>query len=147
MGKSNNGVFLNAAAGLLRHLAIPLTNRETLFGQGNHLRNVAQLYADDSLEQVQIAGLQLTRQVITGMPQRAQGLIDGGGENGYVLRARASIPVLRRGILLTWVQCTNSGHDYRSFHTDIQRSNKARSRTINCHTAAESTVAQPLRGP
>lgn len=79
LGISNDGVFLNAAAGLLRHLAVPLKNREAFFGRPEYIGDIAHLYTDVSLEQVQVGGLQLTRQIITGIPDRAQRLIEQGG--------------------------------------------------------------------
>lgn len=75
LGTSNESVFLNAAAGLLRHLAIPMSNRERLFGSSKCLRQIAHLYTDITLEQIQLAGLQLTRQILTGMRERTQRFI------------------------------------------------------------------------
>lgn len=81
---SNESVFLNAAAGLLRHLAIPMANREQYFDDPEYLQNVAHLYTDVTLEQVQIAGLQLTRQMLTAMPERTQRFISQQDSSAYV---------------------------------------------------------------
>jgi len=79
LGSSNDSMFLNAAAGLLRHLAIPMENRELFFGEEETLQQVAHLYTDVTLEQVQVAGLQLTRQVLANMAERTQRFIEQHG--------------------------------------------------------------------
>lgn len=76
LGKSSESIFLNAAAGLLRHLAVPLKNREAYFDSPQLLQQIAHLYTDVTLEQVQIAGLQLTRQILTAMPERTKRFIE-----------------------------------------------------------------------
>lgn len=84
LGKSNESVFLNAAAGLLRHLAIPQKSRELFFGSPEHLEHVSHLYTHVTLEQVQLAGLQLTRQILMGMPERTQRLVLQQDTSPYV---------------------------------------------------------------
>lgn len=75
LGTSSETIFLNAAAGLLRHLATPMTNRELYFGDAEFLQQVAHLYTEATLDQVQTGGLQLIRQMISNIPERAEGMI------------------------------------------------------------------------
>lgn len=70
LNTSNDTAFLNAASGLLRHLATPLKNREDLFDNESYLRAAQRLYTDVSLEQVQVGGLALTRQIVSNMKPR-----------------------------------------------------------------------------
>ncbi|KAL1301762.1 hypothetical protein AAFC00_005960 [Neodothiora populina] len=77
LGSSNESVFQNAAAGLLRHIAIPLENRRRCFGLPEHLNFVAHLYMGSTLEQIQVGGLQLTRQMLKDMPEGVQRLVSG----------------------------------------------------------------------
>ena len=79
LGSSNDSMFLNAAAGLLRHLAIPMRNRELFFGEEETLQQVAHLYTDVTLEQVQVAGLQLTRQILANMAERTRRFVEQHG--------------------------------------------------------------------
>ncbi|KAG9593954.1 hypothetical protein KCU77_g6359, partial [Aureobasidium melanogenum] len=70
LGRSNDSAFLNAASGLLRHLATPMQNRERYFADAEYLRSTRHLYTDISLEQVQMGGLALTRQILANMKSR-----------------------------------------------------------------------------
>jgi len=70
LGRSNDSAFLNAASGLLRHLATPLQNRERYFADPEYLHSTKHLYTDVSLEQVQMGGLALTRQMLANMKPR-----------------------------------------------------------------------------
>ncbi|KAI4716088.1 hypothetical protein E4T48_07749 [Aureobasidium sp. EXF-10727] len=70
LGRSNDSAFLNAASGLLRHLATPMQNRERYFADAEYLQSTRHLYTDISLEQVQMGGLALTRQMLANMKSR-----------------------------------------------------------------------------
>ncbi|KAK6007338.1 hypothetical protein QM012_006346 [Aureobasidium pullulans] len=70
LARSNDSAFLNAASGLLRHLATPMHNRERYFANPDYLRSTRHLYTDISLEQVQMGGLALTRQMLANMKSR-----------------------------------------------------------------------------
>ena len=70
LGRSNDSAFLNAASGLLRHLSTPLQNRERYFADPEYLQSIKHLYTDISLEQVQMGGLALTRQMLANMKSR-----------------------------------------------------------------------------
>ncbi|KAH0009848.1 hypothetical protein KCU78_g10553, partial [Aureobasidium melanogenum] len=70
LGQSHDSAFLNAASGLLRHLATPMQNREHYFADAEYLRSTRHLYTDISLEQVQMGGLALTRQILANMKSR-----------------------------------------------------------------------------
>ncbi|KAH0356252.1 hypothetical protein KCU83_g1149, partial [Aureobasidium melanogenum] len=70
LGRSHDSAFLNAASGLLRHLATPMQNREQYFADAEYLRLTRHLYTDVSLEQVQMGGLALTRQILANMKSR-----------------------------------------------------------------------------
>ncbi|THZ69978.1 hypothetical protein D6C85_06292 [Aureobasidium pullulans] len=70
LGRSNDSAFLNAASGLLRHLSTPMQNREQYFADTEYLRSTQRLYTDVSLEQVQMGGLALTRQMLANMKPR-----------------------------------------------------------------------------
>lgn len=67
LGHSNDTAFLNAASGLLRHLATPKHNRERHFADAEYVRLTQHLYTDISLEQVQVGGLALARQILVAM--------------------------------------------------------------------------------
>jgi hypothetical protein len=70
LGQSHDSAFLNAASGLLRHLATPMQNCERYFADAEYLRSTRHLYTDISLEQVQMGGLALTRQILANMKSR-----------------------------------------------------------------------------
>lgn len=70
LSRSNDSAFLNAASGLLRHLATPMQNRERYFADTEYLQSTRHLYTDISLEQVQMGGLALTRQMLANMKSR-----------------------------------------------------------------------------
>jgi hypothetical protein len=70
ISRSNDAAFLNAACGLLRHLATPMENRERYFADPTYLTSTQHLYTNISLEQVQMAGLALTRQMLASMQSR-----------------------------------------------------------------------------
>ncbi|KAG9526166.1 hypothetical protein KCV07_g566, partial [Aureobasidium melanogenum] len=70
LGQSHDSAFLNAASGLLRHLATPMQNRERYFADAEYLRSTRHLYTGISLEQVQMGGLALTRQILANMKSR-----------------------------------------------------------------------------
>jgi hypothetical protein len=70
LGRSYDSAFLNAASGLLRHLSTPMQNRERYFADPEYLQSTKHLYTDISLEQVQMGGLALTRQMLANMKSR-----------------------------------------------------------------------------
>ncbi|GAB7353376.1 hypothetical protein MBLNU459_g3856t1 [Dothideomycetes sp. NU459] len=82
LSSSMDTSFLNSAAGLLRHLAIPLENRETAFDRPRFLDCAAHLYTAISLEQVQVAGLQLIRQLLIGNVPNVEYVVSRGGGAG-----------------------------------------------------------------
>ncbi|KAI5204836.1 hypothetical protein E4T39_03400 [Aureobasidium subglaciale] len=73
--RSNDSAFLNAASGLLRHLATPMQNRERYFSDPEYILATRHLYTDISLEQVQMGGLALTRQILANMKPRLVALL------------------------------------------------------------------------
>ncbi|KAH0368648.1 hypothetical protein KCU65_g3850, partial [Aureobasidium melanogenum] len=70
LSRSNDSAFFNAASGLLRHLATPIQNRERYFADTEYLKSTRHLYTNISLEQVQMGGLALTRQMLANMKSR-----------------------------------------------------------------------------
>ncbi|KAI4745624.1 hypothetical protein E4T50_03998 [Aureobasidium sp. EXF-12298] len=70
LGRSYDSAFLNAASGLLRHLSTPMQNRERYFADPEYLQSTKHLYTDISLEQVQMGGLALARQMLASMKSR-----------------------------------------------------------------------------
>ncbi|KAI5277063.1 hypothetical protein E4T47_00105 [Aureobasidium subglaciale] len=75
LGRSKDSAFLNAASGLLRHLATPMQNREHYFADPEYLLSTRHLYTYISLEQVQMGGLALTRQILANMKPRLVALL------------------------------------------------------------------------
>ncbi|KEQ93599.1 hypothetical protein AUEXF2481DRAFT_6668 [Aureobasidium subglaciale EXF-2481] len=75
LGRSNDSAFLNAASGLLRHLSTPVQNREHYFADPEYLLSTRHLYTDIPLEQVQMGGLALTRQILANMKPRLVALL------------------------------------------------------------------------
>jgi hypothetical protein len=81
LSRSNDSAFLNAASGLLRHLSTPLQNRERYFADPSYLHSTAHLYTDISLEQVQMGGLALTRQILANMKARLVATLSNANNN------------------------------------------------------------------
>lgn len=81
LGRSNDSAFLNAASGLLRHLSTPLQNRERYFADPSYLHSAKHLYTNISLEQVQMGGLALTRQMLANLKSRLVATLSDGSNN------------------------------------------------------------------
>lgn len=81
IGRSNDTAFLNAASGLLRHLATPMQNRGSCFANAEYLQSAQRLYTDISLEQVQMGGLALTRQILANMKPRLVAILSDTNSN------------------------------------------------------------------
>ena len=63
--------YLHAAAGLLRHLAMPLCNRQTYFGSQG-CRQAAMALVQYPHAEVQVAGLRLYRQILNDEMERLE---------------------------------------------------------------------------
>jgi hypothetical protein len=81
ISRSNDSAFLNAASGLLRHLSTPMQNRERYFSNTEYLQSTQHLYTDISLEQVQMGGLALTRQILANMKSRLVAILSEANNN------------------------------------------------------------------
>jgi hypothetical protein len=84
LSRSNDSAFLNAASGLLRHLSTPMQNRERYFADPSYLHSTAHLYTDISLEQVQMGGLALTRQILANMKSRLVATLSNASNNNFL---------------------------------------------------------------
>jgi hypothetical protein len=81
LSRSNDSAFLNAASGLLRHLSTPIQNRERYFADTEYLQSTQHLYTDITLEQVQMGGLALTRQILANMKSRLVAILSDASNN------------------------------------------------------------------
>lgn len=135
LGKSDESVFLNAAAGLLRHLATPMSNRQKFFNDPLCLKQVAHLYTDVTLEQIQVAGLQLTRQIVTGMP---------GQTHHLIARTDGHIPDLNTFLTL-FKQTTSTATklEIARLITALLRTLQAPDDKSSCETSLSSLVMTP----
>lgn len=67
--------YLHAAAGLLRHLAMPVSNRQKYFSD-QQCRQAAMALVRYPQPEVQIAGLRLYRQILSDEPGRIERFIE-----------------------------------------------------------------------
>jgi hypothetical protein len=84
LSRSNDSAFLNAASGLLRHLSTPVQNRERYFADPEYLQSTQHLYTDITLEQVQMGGLALTRQILANMKSRLVAILSDASNNSFL---------------------------------------------------------------